>query len=85
MYESGFGSKHTVLTGPYRNISKVYTYKKDYVRALEYMQKSIATNHIQWEYKNLYDNPELTGIEDKLNYLISLEQKIEILDLLYQK
>lgn len=85
LYEGEYGSKHTILTGPYRNLSEVYKSEQDYARALEYVQKSIATNHNQWEYQNLYDNPNLKGIEDKLNYLFSLEEKARILNLMHKK
>ncbi len=83
-YERTHG-EHPRLASPLSALARLDRLSGEYLKALEYVQRSIATNHENWSGTDLYSNPDGKGVEDRLAFIESLREKTQILRELYEK
>lgn len=80
-YNKIFGSKkNIVIGGPYLNIADIYFRKKNYDKALQYIQKSIISYVHNFDDYNIYTNPPLISIAVYTGLLEPMIFKAEIFE-----
>jgi len=83
MINSNHISMKAWLIKAYQDLAELHDLKQNYTKSLSYYQKSIEANHNSWISQSLYDNPQVYGIQSKLDFLISLREKVSVLNKMY--
>lgn len=84
MYKSLHGTDRSGLAISYLDLSRVYKQRKEYAQSLEYIQMSVNVNYNQEKIEDVINNTiDLKEVINKWNYLISLEEKLDVLNLVY--
>jgi CHAT domain-containing protein/Tfp pilus assembly protein PilF len=78
--EEVFGEKHAIISEAYQGLGQIYSQQQDYDKALQYYQKALITLSLDFENQNIYSNPTLNNVSEKIRLLNALFSKARALE-----
>jgi CHAT domain-containing protein/Tfp pilus assembly protein PilF len=78
--EEIFGERHAIVSEAYQGLGQIYSQQQDYDKALLYFQKAIFAVSLNFENKNIYSNPTINNVSEKIRLLNALFSKARALE-----